>query len=425
MGVCLTSWPRFAAILGLAVLCVVVVAMIGRGDTPTGVDSANGPAGAEHAPISSGGILAPPAAGKAPSDAFLRGKTPQDGPKPSSNLPNSAVAGLSATKPAKPAADSVAAKFKAAFPDAPAVQVLVLTYKRVKPLGRLLKSLKDANYTGLPPHHLRVCVDRPAKDPVHTEVLDSLKDFDWPHGNFEVGLQREHQALAGQWINCWDGASMERQFAPSGSPPMDDSAASVSMVLEDDMDVSPQWAQWQVRAGIAYRDNKQIQGFSLQRPQIRAVDAQPVQKFLPSGQLVVGYRLLGSWGYGAYRSMWRKFVAWQKAAAAADEDPSVPGLVMSRWWANFKRTGRTHTMWTMWFIKYCADNDVFTLFGNLGGRNAWGANWREAGEHFSGKSPGPDSDVIKVWKPEYGVFPEKPYLMDWSGEEVKLSRALR
>lgn len=354
----------------------------------------------------SGGLAALPVSQSPPTVETL--------PQPPAGRPSAPKVDKPPTKAPSPAqSPGQPAGTHAPAPAGHAVQIMVLTYNRLEGLKRLLESLVQADYTGLPPHHLRLCVDRPEGGDPDAAILAAMADFTWSHGTFEVGVQRQHQGLAKQWLTCWEGASLERQGGGGGS--LDDSAATVGMVLEDDMVVSPHWARWIQGAAAAYEDSDVIRSFTLQRPQLRASDGGSIAENIPAGATVVGYRLLGSWGFGVFRDTWRDFVQWQRSAAAAGQDPSVPGLVLTDWWRTFKQQGKDKSMWTMWFAKFAQDKNLFTLYGALGGDLGWAANWRDPGEHYHGKSQGPDSVVVPFWRAEYGVFPAEPVLLDWNG----------
>lgn len=336
-------------------------------------------------------------------------------------LPQSAEGVHLPPKPPQPAHPDLRAAWAAAFPDQPSVQVMVFTHRRAASLDRLLQSLATADYTGLPPHDLRVCVDSKADSPPNPAVLDVLAGFSWPHGQFEVGVHRSQVGLAGQWLHCWAGDTLQPVPSLKAAAPTSDERAALGVMLEDDLEVSRHWAQWKVRAALAYRQHPSIRSFTLQRPQIRATDAKSIAPQLPLEGTVFGYRLLGSWGFAAYRDMWRDFVAWQaEAAKAGPKAAVVPGLIMSDWWMGAVKAGSMSSMWTMWFIKFAQARGLFTLYGNFGGDLAMNVNWLEPGEHYAGTrgKPRSDSTLVRWWRDEYALMPAQPTLLDWDGSVI-------
>ncbi len=97
---------------------------------------------------------------------------------------------------------------------------------------------------------------------------------------------------------------------------------------------------------------------------------------------------------------------------------------MHGWYQAFLKQGTTDRMWTMWFVDYCTRNNLLTVFGNPGQDLAWGLNWMEAGEHFSGsKVPKADSKPVQRLKDEVLVFPQRPVVLDWSGVPYNAAQA--
>jgi hypothetical protein len=94
---------------------------------------------------------------------------------------------------------------------------------------------------------------------------------------------------------------------------------------------------------------------------------------------------------------------------------------MNEWYEDGIAKGSRDGMWTMWWIKYAEDHKLLNLFGNPGGRLAWGMNWMEPGQHFTGDAASTKSDSIAVPVPrlEQLIFPEQPLVIDWNGETMK------
>ena len=333
--------------------------------------------------------------------------------------------GLHVATPA-PFGTSLNDTWRSSFPEAPTVQILVLTYNRAASLRRLLASLQAADYEGLPQHNLRVCVDRSVTGDVDAETLEVLHNVTWSCGILEVLLQPVHRGLAGQWHTCWGKqAKTLMRIRSEVSQQGAGRASAIGVFLEDDMQVSPLWALWLVRAALAYKDHPHIKHFTLQRPQIRATDGRPLGAQIPLGSGVFGYRLFGSWGFASFRKPWEEFLLWDASQSAGSSQARVPGLIMNDWWLAGMQAGKTDSMWGVHFHTFNKVHDYFTLFCNLGGSLAWGANWMEAGEHYARAASGPDSSLVRIWRREYELFPESPVLLDWDGRPVHFSESTR
>lgn len=193
------------------------------------------------------------------------------------------------------------------------------------------------------------------------------------------------------------------------------SRAQVVAVLEDDMQVRLHWLQFVLGAYMSYRDSEQIVAYALQRPQIDAMLGGRLHLQRYVGSTVVAQRLLGTWGFNVKMNVWESFVQWQTTASRTRYTPAVPGIVMTEWYKSFGRSSRATSMWEMWWLDFAYRNNLLTLFGNPGGKLAWGAKWMEAGEHYSGEEEATaDSSPVSHVRPEQVQFPWQPVVLDWT-----------
>ena len=303
------------------------------------------------------------------------------------------------------------------------VQVLVLTHRRIASVRRLIRSLKDTSTSHTGRLHLRVCVDVPPGS--HTkpnpQLMQYLETVRWTRGQFEIGVQKQHAGLTGQWVGCHGGPRLRAWPTAGGgglggaSLPSTGPRAAVLAILEDDMQVSPQWLHFVLGAHAAYAEHPHIVSYALQRPQIDAVTGGRLALDRYVGSTVLAYRLLGTWGFIVQMDVWQSFTQWQAAASGTRYTPGVPGLAMTQWYQGLGREGRGGSMWEMWWIDYAEHNDLLTVFGNPGGTLAWGANWMEAGEHYGGEGGAmADSELVQMVRPEQVQFPAQPVVLDWT-----------
>ncbi|KAA8498814.1 hypothetical protein FVE85_6399 [Porphyridium purpureum] len=303
------------------------------------------------------------------------------------------------------------------------LEIIVLTMSRAAALQRLLESLVRADYLG-DSADLRVLVDRaPDTGGVDEETVESVTDFHWPHGQKRMVVQGVNQGLERQWIHAWPN--------PLGSGSASGSSPKYVIILEDDLEVSPLFWEFVKGADLAYGSDPRVAGYTLQRATLRAnqtltkcpilVDSKQNPAFM--------YRLVGSWGFAPKAAVWRDFLEyyWQHIQNAT-YDPSVKNLVPSSW---YKRQRGKGTMWTMWFIRFCHERDLFVVYGNfvadVQGKDrhrkrtpvTLAANWRESGVHYNSLfAQGRDFDLLSMDARSQIRFPLRPVFLDWDGEPM-------
>ena len=139
----------------------------------------------------------------------------------------------------------------------------------------------------------------------------------------------------------------------------------------------------------AYREN--VAGITLQSEGlISAATGASLKK--PKNGIGFFYRLMGSWGFSPDARIWRDFQNWYHSAANDSKfQPYVDGLVMTRWYKSFQKKNTADSMWTMWFIYYCNEHKLFTLYNNLQSYtkrddSCLAVNRREPGLHYKGSA---------------------------------------
>lgn len=305
-------------------------------------------------------------------------------------------------------------------------QIVVLTRDRKESLQRLLDSLRNAQYDG-DRADLRIWVDRASLGwnaisavknvlrrnvGVDREVVLAASNFEWPHGEKTVNVWDRHVGIWGQWLDTW---------RPSGN---DDNESSV--ILEDDLEVSPMYYRWLQGAKAAYGKRADIFGYTLQRGTLRANQT----GFGRRGLRVKGsekcylYLLLGSWGYAPEAKRWAEFREWyHEKSCEFGYHPYVEGLIPTKW---YKKQERKRSMWTMWHIKFADMRNLYTVYANLEGSRTLASNWREPGLHFklrtTSKKASPDFELLRASDSDEGSgkfdFPSEPRVLGWNGTYI-------
>jgi hypothetical protein len=267
--------------------------------------------------------------------------------------------------------------------------LVVMTMNRPASLERLINSLKTAHYAQGDSIDLRITVDRDYNGNIHTETMAVLKDVDWPYGIFEVIVWPKKIGLYGQWIHSWPAEKYS------------DDLYKAVVLLEDDLEVSPFYANWFIGAHKNYGQVVGVGGVTGQRPNLVAAVGGPatVKSEVPEGTKAFGYLLMATWSLSPVPRVWREFRQWvtDKRENSPDFIPSVPGIIPDQWYEHFRSRGEEENMWEMWFIRFADERKLHTVYPWVGnGDQTIVGNWMEAGLHFSG-TPALDFTITQEW----------------------------
>ena len=270
-------------------------------------------------------------------------------------------------------------------PGAPRVNVTVIVFawRRMPSLERLVLSLQRARYCGHP-MPLRVLVDG---QPL-PEVVNFVRSFEWTHGPKEV-VEFDHAAgIRGMWINS------------SRADLGDDEHV---LPLEDDIEVSPLWYWWALRAARAYGpfgDGRAVRarrlvGVSLYTPRLNEI-LYPQVRWLPDKATASNAFLLQvpcSWGALYLGSMWRDFVtfyharaqppffnftqeAHQRGVGKNREPLGDPAVLLPR-----SRSNVWPRSWKRFMVDYMYGRGYVMLYPNMRLQQAFSTTYMERGDH--------------------------------------------
>jgi glycosyltransferase involved in cell wall biosynthesis len=268
-------------------------------------------------------------------------------------------------------------------------KIHVLTMNRAKSLQRLLASLENSEYDDFTVD-LYIHIDKSNDNQGCIRVAES---FDFSHGDVTIEVAEQNSGLRDSWFNAWYPKAEER-----------------AIIFEDDMEVSPLWFKWLNKAWDAYSDRKNLAGISLQIQTLKAKNPHH-NNWNPGSKGAFLYRIPGSWGFSPHPIQWKSFLDWIRAQDLNTLDVSTPGLITSDWWQKLDHRG----MWTQYYIYFCVQHDLFTLYANLPERKTLTAHWREKGVHTP-TSSGIDFPLASKVTFE---FPSKPRKYDWDGEAIE------
>ena len=267
-------------------------------------------------------------------------------------------------------------------------KIHVLTMNRAKSLKRLLDSLENSDYDN-DKVELYIHIDKSSDN---SGCIKVGKSFKFSHGKIILNVAKKNNGLRNAWLKAWRPKAMER-----------------AIILEDDIEVSPKWYLWLKKSWEAYGERNDIAGISLQRQTL--VPQKPnKEKEIVNNHEPFLYRLVGSIGFSPHWQQWQSFLKWVDSVNVDTVNVKTPDLITSDW---FDTLDRRH-IWTQYFIWFCNEHDLYTLYLNLPYKKTFASHMREKGEHFKG-SEGRDFAVASevVLK-----FPKNLQKYGWDGQKM-------
>lgn len=278
-------------------------------------------------------------------------------------------------------------------------RIIVLSMNRHWALSRLLSSIAAVDY-GQDRVQLDIFVDMQRSTSRHDEkTVKVAREFEWPYGDKRVILHPRPMGLILAWLTCWNATS-------------DDERA---VMLEDDLEVSPLYYRFLREADDRYQNVEDLAAFSLQRATLIPRDEgyRKIQHGDNHQHSAYLYKLVGTWGFAPRAKHWTRFQQWFfERFPDKSFKPHVDRLRINRWY-----NGRE---WSNWFLRFCEEENLFNLYGNMPNKTTLCANWREPGEHY-GKGPakGREFPIFGADPRDYDFrLPEPRYLLrlDWNGQ---------
>jgi hypothetical protein len=279
----------------------------------------------------------------------------------------------------------------------PKLTVHVLTWKRSSSLRPLLKSLQQADYEG-DKVDLVIHLD----GGFSRDTLQVAEKQLWAFGEKRLVKKTENGGLERSWFSATE---------PQGEHDR-------ALILEDDLEVSPQFYRWLKTAWSKYGPGSaselpDLAGISLER-QMNVPEKPARSMHIDNNFEPYLYKLVGSHGFSPHPHHWGKFLSWVQSSFQK-VDVSVPGLVTTDWWNQGGRKG----MWTQYFIWWCEKEKLFTLYPSLTGEKTLVAHWAEKGLHSDGSSHGPDAQLaLTTSEVPLDNFPKVPPRYGWDAELV-------
>mmetsp|Transcript_39941 Transcript_39941/g.158965 ORF Transcript_39941/g.158965 Transcript_39941/m.158965 type:complete len:683 (-) Transcript_39941:3005-5053(-) len=271
--------------------------------------------------------------------------------------------------------------------------VVILAMNRPWALKRLLKSIDQAYYAN-DRVNLDIFVDMLKNRTHDSESVRIADSFVWNKGSKRVILRPRNMGLVLSWLTCWNATSDKDR----------------AVILEDDLEVSKLYYRFLKEANEKYNDLEDLAAYSLQRATLIPLNDGNKQIQHGSNPAYL-YRLVGTWGFSPKAKKWTEFQNWFfPRFDNKDFKPFVEGLSINKWY-----NGRE---WSHWFLKFCDEERLFNLYGNMPNTTTLSANWREPGEHYgSGPAKGKEFEIFSE-RPDYDFqLPRAEHLVriGWNG----------
>ena len=255
-----------------------------------------------------------------------------------------------------------------ALPSQSAPCIVVLAYDRPDLLHSLLRRLNTMDYgTDIGRVALTISIDS-APSGASQDVLSRVdlsvgvaRNFSFHAGVSRLRVRDSHAGMVGQWLDAW-------------RPELDETDKHMACaILEDDLVPSRHAWHWMQGALNAYGSHlDRLASLSWQRQKLvaatqsdRELGAMPPD----TGGSPFMYRLLGTWGFVALRETWISFRRYFSQRVVNGPPPSFEYMgakLLPFVWFDAKPPD---SMWSIWFIQFMADNDLYTLYANLDASN--------------------------------------------------------
>ena len=230
------------------------------------------------------------------------------------------------------------------------IAIVVVAYNRADSVRRLLNSLLEAYYSQSAP--LIISIDKS-----NTDAVEKLADeFQWPYGEKIVakhpknlGLRR-HILSIGNYLEEFDAL----------------------IVLEDDIDVSPNFYSYAVGAVGMYKECDNIAGISLFNFPVSYHNKLP---FYPIKNETDAFlmQIAMSWGQVWMKAQWLEFKRWyDQNNEEFKAKPHLPSSICS--WPK--------SSWLKYHSRYCIEKNKFFVYPYV----SLSTNSSDAGEHQGGAS---------------------------------------
>lgn len=213
--------------------------------------------------------------------------------------------------------------------------IVVVGYKRLLALKRLLTTIAQANYNGDWNIPLIISIDRGDC----SETVEVARDFVWQYGTKRVIEHPQNLGLRQHILSCGD---LTWEYG-------------AVIVLEDDLLVSPEFYHYTVEAIAFYNNSPEIGGISLYSYDFNEYAE---TKFIPLEDGYDNYfiQTASSWGQAWTLEQWQSFRQWYDADPCMSSINKVAPQKLQEW---------SETSWKKYFIKYIIASNKYFVYPRI------------------------------------------------------------
>lgn len=221
--------------------------------------------------------------------------------------------------------------------------IVIVAYRRVHTLKRLLNSIQNAVY-----HedsiNLIISIDYA---PNNADVIKCAEDFSWLHGTKVVKTHEENLGLRRHIIECGDYALKY----------------GAAIILEDDEIVAPSFYEFTKKAQGFYANNNEIAGVSLYSHEWNGYAGKKFQPIYKESSIYFG-QFSCTWGESWTARQWEEFKKWYSQNPQIKKDELLPPSIY-KW----------RESWGKYFARYLVEREkyyvmpykpVATVYGERG-----------------------------------------------------------
>ena len=294
------------------------------------------------------------------------------------------------------------------------LRAVIMTMDRADSLSRLLQSIQQADASTMKTD-IHVSVDVGSDGIPDKGVMQAIAKahIAWgERGFFTYKVWERPVGIFGNWVDAWEAELYQPDLYKA------------VVLLEDDLELSPHFAKWFIGAHQTYA-GPGVGSVTGQRAQLVAKGGGG--NFENLGDInAFAYRLMATWSHSPTHANWAAFRAWVKPKHADSQfRPYVDGITPTDWYRKFEAKGTQHTMWEMWYLKFCELHNCFTVYPwvDHGGKTV-ACNWREKGLHYDGNEAQQcDFPLMQQWDPNLLLQKPLPFY-DWDVSLVQQQHSI-
>lgn len=269
--------------------------------------------------------------------------------------------------------------------------IVIVCYKRIDGISRLVHSLNDADYDGRNDITLIFSIDNSGSK----EVEDFAKSVLWKHGEKTIRTFEKRQGLKNHILSCGKYTELY----------------DILTVLEDDIVVSESFYHYAYNAAVKYENEDNIAGVSLYNFQKNWLKW-PL-RFEPEKNGYDNYflQIAQSWGQVWTSRKWNKFMEWYEGNKEFTKSSVIPD-VLNNW---------PDSSWLKYHTRYCIETNKFFVYPYF----ALSTNCGDAGEHSKTGSSNYQVE-LQSKKKEYhfSEFDEDAIMYDSYMNRIGLNKSL-